>query len=393
MKRPPLFISTSLVFATFFVVTACGTASPQPPVVPDGFGEVQTVSPSRALRIRAAFDADPSVYAGHFFPAGLDASSPNLDESEASNTKCSKYFSTKIVKADQEMDEYLIASSTIAGGISGSHGTAAGAASASKSSGTVYRVHYKITEKMQVVSDAEKLSTCCRENSGACTKLAVGEFVRGTGEMYALAVTDAHAQAELSIPVAAASVSYSDATKWKKVKSFNDTYFAFRPTVTGEVQDVTGGTDCGFCMNLPTDDSGLYFCGVSAPAVNESDARNSAMLDARKQVVDHLGQEIVTETKQSSSLTKGLLSGTTFTTALANGLVSEVKGQKFCIEKQNSPDHLQVVKVQAYVSRTAVDHAAVLAAEKALEEKKKTEKVSAADEAATKAAVGKAAKK
>ncbi len=356
------------------VTAACGgsgTGAGPDPAVPPQNTSIQGVSPSRNIHLRAAFDDNPAIYVGRFVPADAKA---DLDENRAAQTVCSKHFKITEVGVNQAMDELVYASSQASAAVGVVTPGAIVSGKADRSTGGLVRVHYTITKKIQVQSDPEALSACCTKEPGACTNLVIGEFLRGTGEIYTTTETTRSAGGDVTIPPVAASASYNDASKWKKVQSFNDTYFAFIPVATGPVNAGAQAAanakteqlekSCAFCSDLPKSDTGLYFCGVSAPSPQENTGRSSAMDDARTQMVRYLGESIETKSSSMSTTAKGLVKDERFTTSVAKGVASRVQQQKVCVERENSPERLSVYKILTFVPNDALAEAA----QKALEE-------------------------
>lgn len=386
--------------AWVLLVAACGGgAGVGSNLQPEHPSSLERVTPSRNLHLRAAFDNDPTVYVGRFIPEGVAAA--ELDENRASKTQCSEHFKVKVVSTNQEMDELVYASSQAAaavglittGGVAGARGDSSG--------GSVLRVHYTITKKIQVDSDPNALAACCTKNPGACTNTVVGEFLMGSGEIYQEATNSSSASGELGVPPVSAKASYADASQWKKVQSFKDTFFAFLPVATGEVNSKAAvaaedkaarvEASCDFCRALPEDSGGLYFCGVSSPAAEEAIGRDGAMTSARTQVVRYLGEQIQTRSQALSTTAKGLVSDERFTQAVAKGLATRVKDRKHCAEKQNTPDHLVVYKVLAFIPTDALAEAASKAVDEVVAAKGTN--ASAADAEAAKGAVKAATRK
>lgn len=365
VQRSAAVITTAMV-----LVLGCGS-SPSAPPEPTS-SSLTNVTPSRSLHLRAAFDDNPAVYVGRFVPP--DVKDAELDENRAAQTVCSKFFKVTEVGVNQENDELLYVSSNASGSIMGASAGAVATMQGGATKARVMRVHYKLTKKIQVSSDPEGLAVCCAKNPGACTNQVVGEFLRGTGEIYAATDASRNASADLGVPPVAASASYNDASHWKRLQSFNDTFFAFVPVATGVVNaSAQKASDdkvaqleksCDFCNHLPESDSGMYFCGVSPPAIEESSGRDAAMQSARQQVIRYLGERIETTSKTLSSTAKGLISDERYTTAVAKGMASWVKDQKHCSEKENSPEHRVVYKVLTFVPNEAL----ASASQKALEE-------------------------
>ncbi len=372
------------------VVVACGGGSAPEPMTPQSSssnaGGLQSVTPSRNLHLRAAFDNNPSVYVGRFVPAGL--SSSELDENRAAKTSCSKFFTAREQTVNQEMDELVYASSSASASVGVIATGALANAQGASAKGSVLRVHYIIKKKLQLDSDPDQLKACCTKNPEDCTGTVIGEFLMGSGEIYQATEASRDASGNLGIPPVAAKASVSDASKWKKVQSFNDTYFAFLPVAAGGTPPPLNS--CDFCARLPEDSNGQYFCGVSSPAIEESAGRDAAMQNARTQVVKYLGEQIEAKSQSLSSAAKGLISDQRFVEAVAKGLAKRVKDKQYCSEKQNSPEHPSVYKVLAYVPNDAL----VEEASKVVDDLAKSNgKTTPADAEAVKAAIKKAATK
>ena len=372
------------------VLAACGGASVPPPEASpgasSGAGGLHPVAPSRNLHLRVAFDANPSVYVGRFVPAGLAQS--ELDENRAAKTTCSKFFSSRVEDVNQEMDELVYASSSAAASLGVAGAGAVGSAEGAASKGSVLRVHYVIKKKLQIDSDADQLKACCTRNPAECSSTVIGEFLMGSGEIYQATESTRDASGNLGVPPVAVKASVSDASRWKKVQSFNDTYFAFLPVAVGSAPPLDS---CDFCARLPEDPNGLYFCGVSSPAVEETVGRDAAMQSARTQVVKYLGEQIEAKSQSLSTSARGLVSDQRFVEAVARGLAQRVKDKQYCSEKQNSPEHPSVYKVLAYVPNDAL----VEEASKVVDEIARTDaaRVKPADALAAKEAIKKAATK
>jgi hypothetical protein len=372
--RTPLNASlvSSFVAASALVACGGGNATGPTPDVPPTSTAIQGVTPSRNLHLRAAFDDNPSIYVGRFVPA--DVKGAELDENRASQTVCSKHFKVNEVTASQDMDELVYSSSSSSAALGVAAPGALVNAKGERQSGGVLRVHYKISKKIQVVAEPDGLSACCAKNPGACTNLVVGEFLRGSGEIYASTTSAKSASGDVAVPPVAAQASYTDSSQWRKVQSFDNTFFAFLPVATGIVDK--GAADlaakeakdfdksCGFCDRLPKSDEGVYFCGISAPSPEEQAGRDNAMQNARQQVVRYLGERIETNSKALSTTAKGLVTDERYTTAVAKGLAQWVKDEKHCSEKENSPERRSVHKVLTFVPNQALADSA----QKALDE-------------------------
>jgi hypothetical protein len=287
-----------------------------------------------------------------------------LDENRAAKTACSQHFRSKLVNTTQELDELVYVSRQAAGSLGLVAAAGAADVEGAHASGKVLRLHYTLTKKLQVDSDPEALGACCEKNPGACTNQVVGEFLRGSGEIYEEAVEEDSASSRIGVPPVAMKASYSDTSQWRRVQAFNDIYFAFLPVATGTVNEAAAreakadaaraDESCDFCRKLPEDPSGLFFCGVSSPAADEATGRDNAMSSARSQVVRYLGEQIETRSASLSSSAQGLLKDERFVAAVAKGVARRVKDKRTCSETQNSPERLTVYKVLAFVPNEAL---------------------------------------
>lgn len=372
-----------ILTATVVAVTgACAPSAPAGLTQAPPLTTIETTPASRGLHLRAAFDRDASVYVGRFVPR--DSIGADLDENRALKTVCSEHFHAREVAVNQEMDELVSLSNAASASLGIFTGTAGGNGTATATNGKMARVHYTITKKIQVDADARALEACCNQHPGACTDRVVGEFLRGTGEIYEATSTARDLSGGGGIPAASLHASYKDESQWKRSNSFEDVYFAFLPVASG-APDPGSQSSCDFCTHLPDDPSGLFFCGVSPPLFDEASGREAAMRSARSQVVKFLGERIETRTDTLSSGAQGLVRSETFTSALARGVASQVKDQRYCSETENSPEKRSVYRVLAYVPNTALAQAA----DRALDDVSTQHPLAASDRAAVKKAVSK----
>jgi hypothetical protein len=207
------------------------------------------------------------------------------------------------------------------GGVTGSAGAA-----------TTLRVKYTITKKVQVIPDAEGLDACCKADAKQCSGEIIGEFYFGTGEILQAVNQQKSASASGMYQQVKGGADYKDALDWKKVSQFHDMYFAFQTgkTPLGLAGAEASASDCSWCDKLPGSLDGKYFCGVSVDAPSESMARDLAMRNAREQAVKFLGEYVTTASATTSSATKGILEDKQLVTALAEGVASRVKDEKWC---------------------------------------------------------------
>lgn len=310
---------------------ACGAAT-TPPVAPQ---PSTLVRPARSVHLRASFDDDPSTYIGRFVPDAL--SDDAVDESGAVATRCSAFIKPKVVNAAQELDEVMFASQKATGAL----GVPMVAhAEASHEASAALRVKYAITKKMQSEVDATGLERCCREQPDQCTKRYIGEFVRGSGQVYQQTGRADSAGGGASHQGVAGEVEVKDSIAWRRVSSFHDMFFAFQTSAgLTELAGAPAADDCGWCERIPSSLDGKFFCGVSPDAPSEAMSRDLAMRNAREQVVKYMGEYLSSRSKTEASLLRGYVDDTQLIAAGAEGFASRVKDQRWCkAQPANTPE-------------------------------------------------------
>lgn len=242
--------------------------------------------------LRVAFDQDPSVFLGRFVPEG--AKPADIDETAAMQTPCSKFFTIKKVPVGGvEFDEYFTAGASAAANI----GIPPVAFEASATRTKVVRVKYTATEKwIANLDDPEGFQRCCMQAPGQCTDRFIGEFLSGTGEIFAGYMEGSEASANYTGVTKQAGAEIKDGVTWRRAVAFkNPVFFAFK---TSENRMGVSGVASGQCQHqfrnaVPKSPLGLYFVGVSDWMPSERVAREQAELDARTQVIRFLGEQIV----------------------------------------------------------------------------------------------------
>jgi hypothetical protein len=284
-------------------------------------------APARSIHLRTTFDGDPTAYVGRFVP---DSIAPDeLDENAAAQTRCSRFFKVKVVDVNQEVDETMYASRQAMASL-GIPPIAS--AQASQGNASTLRVKYVIKKKIQVETDADQLDACCRADKSQCTGTIIGEFVFGSGEIMQAVDAKTKVAGEGAHPAAKAGAGYEESSSWKRVRRFDDMFFAFQTTKTplGLGGGATSTSDCSWCDQLPGSLDGKYFCGVSPDAPSEAMARDLAMRSAREQVVKYLGELLETQSSSKASVVKGVLDDQQVVTAMASGVASRVKDERWC---------------------------------------------------------------
>lgn len=301
-------------------------------------------TPDKSVFMRASFDDDPSNYIGRFLPDSLKPE--EVDENQGVTTRCSDFITYKEVGASGSYDEYYN-SSTTAGGSVGVPGVAS--ASAQAGQGSTVRVRYDLQKKMRAeIADKEGFEKCCA--AAGCPAFIIGEFYKGTGEMYQAVGAQAGFDGEGMTPEVMGEVSFKDEVAWRRSNKFQDVYFAFRKQrVT--LAEASDPSDCSWAQSVPTSLDGTYFVGISEPSASEATARDIAMRNARTQVVKFIGEFLTSSMKTKTSAVEGVLEDETVVTSAAEGLVSRVKDKKWCApERLDTPKgSMYIVKVLAYL--------------------------------------------
>ncbi len=345
-----LALSLRIPFAALILAWAlpahAGKKVPPPEFVP----------PTTNLHLRAAFDTDPSVYLGRFLPD--DATTP--DESAARKTACSQYVSVRQVGGGGvEYDEVFESSSAAAMGlgIPKTEITLGGKSGQSAS----LRAKYTLTTKMVAdISDPVAFASCCRQSPTECTGRFVGEFIEGTGSIWAAKSSSAEGSVLKALQAVGFEVEARNGVSWSRSRSFpQPVYFAFRVTDVPQV-------DCkALVNNPPKSDKGWYFGAVSEPLPSEKIARDAAMSGAREQAVKYLGEAIATGSVSTTAIGGNAGAATArfqdeqFVRRAAEGIARFVKDELSCVEQSPSVDGPRyTVRTLAYMPATALDEAA-----------------------------------
>ncbi len=314
------------------------------------------VPPTTNLQLRATFDTDPSTYLGRFIPDG--AAVP--DESAARKTACSQFISIKSIGGGGvEYDEVFEASADAAVGfgipktelkLGGSGGQSAS-----------LRAQYTLTTKLVAdISDPIAFASCCRQSPTECTGRFVGEFIEGTGSIWAAQSSSADGSVLKALEAVGLEVQASMGVAWSRSRKFpNPVYFAFRVTEVPKV-------DCKALVdNPPRSEKGLYFGSVSEPLPSEKVARDAAMAGAREQAVKYLGEAIATGSVSTTAIggnagaAVARFDDQQFVQRAAEGIARFVKDELSCVEQSPSVDGPRyTVRTLAFMPTAALDEAA-----------------------------------
>ncbi len=342
-------------------VSACtsGQAAPKP-LVPESTGPTATAP--KTLFLRNAFDTDPSLYLGRFIPDGTALD--QIDESRGMQTQCSRHIQYKSVGGGGVLyDELYNASS---GASISAQIPQVATISAGASTGRTVRVKYTIDQKMiSYIADPDKYAACCARAPDQCPAEYIGEFVSGTGAIYYTSGVEAGAKLKVDPPGLNVEIfpklEVKHGQSWSRGIVFQEpVYFGFKlyPNAAGAPD-----WDCA-SESVPLSSLGYYFVGVSPVVADEAKARDDAMLNARKQVVQFVGEQVqsgeVTVQTQASSAPLQLQSQS-WVEGAASGLASLVQNRKTCVEKLPMPTGYEYrARALAYVPNASVDAAAAL---------------------------------
>ncbi len=338
MRRAALLtLSTGLILGA-----GCSSA---PDALPSK-GLVMPV-PDKSVFLRASFDDDPSSFIGRFLPNNLEVH--QIDENQAMKTRCSEFITFKEVRASGSYDEYYNSAREASLGVS-----VPGVANATAGAGAnaTVRVRYQLSKKMRAeVNDQAAFDQCCTAAADQCPDFIIGEFFYGTGEVFQAVGSSAGFDGEASDLTKNAEMSLKDEVAWKRQTTFEEVYFAFRKQrVRDNASLAANSDDCSWADNVPTSLDGQYFVGISAPTLSEADARDMAMRNARAQAVRYLGEYITSASATTSGAMEGYLQDEKVVTAVAEGLASRVKDQRWCpAAKSDTPKGTAyTVKVLAF---------------------------------------------
>lgn len=331
--------TTLLTLLTLFA--ACAKQGESPRVsIPNPVGP--TVAPPANVFLRNSFDTDPSRYVGRF----VADSEVAIDESNSIPRACSRYVTSSVIEAGGTEREELFRSSSSAAASVGVPVVASGDASGAREAAILI----KYTETKKVVSsiaDPAGFATCCADSGNQCSGRYISEFIEGTGEIYYSLGTEAQLKASGGYQSLAASVEVKNGMVWQRATRFtNPVYFAFKVSPTGTAVPTGASTACppDWSASVPKSDKGTYFVGVSDPIKSEREARDIALLQARKQAVEYLGQQlksgtnIVTHVEGDVSALDALYASNGSLEAAANGISQYVAAERWSVCKEPGED-------------------------------------------------------
>lgn len=347
------------------VLVSSAQAAPKPkPAPPTG----PALAATKSLYLRSAFDTDPSLYLGRFIPDGTLKG--DLDESRGMQTQCSRHIQYKTVGGGDVAYDELYTAST--GASISAQIPQVATISAGVSTGTTVRVSYRMTEKLvSFISDPDKYAACCARAPDQCPAEYIGEFVSGTGAVYYANGLDVGAKVKVEPSVVKSELfpklEVKHGQSWSRGIVFeNPVFFGFKlyPNPAKPPD-----WDCA-SESVPLSSLGYYFVGVSPQVGDEAKARDDAMFNARKRVVQFVGEQIMSGEVTVQGATSGApmqLTSESWVEGAASGLATLVQNQKTCVEKIPMPNGYEYrARALAYVPNASVEAAAAKLAEPAV---------------------------
>jgi hypothetical protein len=320
-----------------------------------------TVVPAANLFLRNAFDTDPSVYIGRFVPEGLSL----VDETSAMPLTCSQHVGYRLVGGGGVVYDELFNSSSEAAARVGVPLVAS--ASAAGNTSAELRVRYELTRKMVAeIKDPAAFEACCKAAPDQCSSRYIGEFLEGKGSIWFARSAAGSASAGGMTPSVSGDVEVKHGQEWQRSIEFpNPVYFGMKTTLNPYTGQTAAG--CGPWVDAPPRSTlGQYFVGVSDPAASERLARESAMRDARLQVVRWVGESLTSGTLQVTTLeggTSGLsarLDRTEVLELASSGVARLVKDEAWCVTSEGTPSGpLLTARVLALLPKAVQSDAAV----------------------------------
>ena len=318
----------AVALGTALALPACSGSQAIPDVdTPATAGFALPQAPESALFLRASFDDDPSSYMGRFLPDKLGAH--DIDENRAAQTRCSRFVTYKKVRAGGHREELLQASTSVGASVGYKDYVKVGGG---YKGGVSVRVEYDLQEKMvPVLTDPDGFHRCCEAAPDQCGQRYLGEFISGTGKVFQAVGREIDVKTKIpTLKGVDADIAYKDGVAWKRLTSFENMYFAFRPALAqlGQGQDYSAICHEGF--QLPTSLDGQFFVGTSQPARSEQMALNDALLNGRRQAVNFLGQWLQQSVTKHQDALAGHLQNDDVIRAASEGIASYVKDRFQC---------------------------------------------------------------
>lgn len=201
-------------------------------------------------------------------------------------------------------------------------------------------IDYAMESKMIVSGGLQELEECCLRTPEACKDRYISEFWKGTGGIHRMTSSTSSIKATVKQIDKAGSLNFGQSKGWSMAEKWDQSmFFAYR------VQGFQIPKCESYMNNLPEAQGKILFTGVSERLGSESRARENARLDARKQVVQYLGEELKVVGSDALSIAEGVLSGVKDGLTCMDGVTESPSGPQY------------LARVRMYVDRSAVDAA------------------------------------
>lgn len=169
---------------------------------------------------------------------------------------------------------------------------------------SVAGVSYALVDKLVVDGGLAALEECCVRRPDQCSDRYVSEVWRGTGAIHRLTADAKTLKTTLQQLESAGHVAFGTTKGWSMASTWDQPmYFAYR------VQAFQVPSCEAYMNDLPEVEGQLRFTGVSERMPSEQAAREGARADAKRQVVQYLGEEIRISGDRVESTAEAVISG------------------------------------------------------------------------------------
>lgn len=200
-------------------------------------------------------------------------------------------------------------------------------------------IEYHLSQKMVIDrSSLADLEECCLRTPERCTNHYISEAWQGTGRIHRMTATKASLSPAVRQLQGSGSVQFGHESGWSMASEWSEPqYFAYR-TVAFQTPS------CESYMNdLPEKEGQLRFAGVSSRVDSEQEARRDARDDARRQVVEYLGQQYSIQGDSAIAVAEAVLSGVKDSLTCMDPIIESASGPRY------------LARVRMYVSMDEVD--------------------------------------
>jgi hypothetical protein len=204
---------------------------------------------------------------------------------------------------------------------------------------SVAGMEYHITRKMVIdTSSLRDLEECCLRTPERCTNHYISEAWQGTGRIHRMVTSKAGLKPVVRQLEGTGSLDFSTGSGFTMASEWSQPqYFAYKTTAFQL-------PSCQSYMNsLPEEDGLVLFSGVSERTESEQEARRQARDDARRQVVEYLGQEYSIMGDQAISRAEAVISGVKDSLTCLDPVIESTAGPRY------------LARVRMYVERAELE--------------------------------------